>query len=124
MKKTTLPTFEIISLVIGEIIVSLAVCVIYLIINKFSYTVAMGTILGSAVTILNFLALSVIINKTVDKIMEARGDGELSEEDAEKFAAENKMKVQSTMKLSFLVRNIIMLATLVLAFLLPSCFDS
>ena len=48
---------------------------------------------------------------------------ELSEEDAEKFAAENKMKVQSTMKLSFLVRNIIMLATLVLAFLLPSCFD-
>ena len=123
MKKSKLPTFEIASLIIGVVIVSLIVCAVYLIINKFSYTVVTGAALGSAITVLNFLALSLIVNKTIDKIVAERGDCELTEEDAEQFAAQNKMRVQNAMRISFLVRNIIMVAALVAAFLLPSCFD-
>ncbi|MBO5879180.1 MAG: hypothetical protein J6Q68_01340 [Clostridia bacterium] len=123
MKKSKLPVFEITSLIIGEIIVSLIVCAVYLVINKFSYTVVTGAALGSAITVLNFLALSLIVNKTIDKIVAERGDCELTDEDAEQFAAQNKMRVQNAMRISFIVRNIIMVAALVAAFLLPSCFD-
>ena len=123
MKKSKLPIFEITSLIIGEIIVSLIVCAVYLVINKFSYTVVTGAALGSAITVLNFLALSLIVNKTIDKIVAERGDCELTDEDAEQFAAQNKMRVQNAMRISFIVRNIIMVAALVAAFLLPSCFD-
>ena len=42
----------------------------------------------SAVAIFNFIFLSVAVNRAIDKAMEARGDKEMSEEEAAAFAAE------------------------------------
>ena len=42
----------------------------------------------------------------------------MSDEEAEKFAAENSMPIQNAIKTSFIVRTASMLATLVIAFLL------
>ena len=45
-------------LAIGEAIVSLLVILVYIAINMFDWTIATGTILGSAVTVANFLILA------------------------------------------------------------------
>ena len=45
-------------ILLGEIIVSLIIVGIYLLIDKFTYKVVTGVVLGSAVTVLNFLFLS------------------------------------------------------------------
>ena len=61
MKKTKLPYYEIFSLLLGEIIISLLICAVYLIIDRFDYKVVTGVSLGTLVTMFNFLFLSVII---------------------------------------------------------------
>ena len=62
MKNKNLPLYETAFILIGEIIVSLIVCGVYLIIGKFSYKVITGVTLGTAVTVLNFLFLAISYN--------------------------------------------------------------
>ena len=54
-----MPTSEILLLAVGELIVSLIVSGVYLLLNRFSYAVISGCLLGSAVTVFNFVFLSV-----------------------------------------------------------------
>lgn len=122
MKKTKLPLLELISLTVGEAVVSLIICAVYLIIDKYTYAVALGALLGSLITIFNFVLLFITANRALDKVMADRGEGEMTEEEAEQFALENKMRVQNAIKISYIARNVLMAATLVVAFLLP-CFD-
>jgi hypothetical protein len=49
--------------------------------------------------------------------MELRGEGEMDDEEAEKFAAEHAMEFQNISKLSFIIRTFTMLGALVVAFL-------
>lgn len=102
---------------LGELVVSAIIIAVYLIIGHFSYKVVTGVCLGSAVIILNYLFLSISVNRALDAAMENRGEGELDEEATEKFVAENTAKLQSTVKLSFIIRSISMIAALVIAFL-------
>lgn len=118
MQKKNLPLAEVTRLTIGEIIVSLIMIGIYCVLDRYSYRVVTGAALGSAVTILNFLMLSVAVNRALDQAMASRGDGNMTEEEAEKFAAEHMPQVQQAIKASYLVRTIVMLAALVAAFLL------
>lgn len=118
MQKKNLPLAEVTRLTIGEIIVSLIMIGIYCVLDRYSYRVVTGATLGSAVTILNFLMLSVAVNRALDQAMASRGDGNMTEEEAEKFAAEHMPQVQQAIKASYLVRTIVMLAALVAAFLL------
>lgn len=106
------------SILAGEIVVSLLTVCVYLFIGQFTYRVVTGVILGSAVIILNFLFLYLSMNRAIDNYMELRGDKEMTEEEAEKFAKENAMMIQNATKLSYIIRTFTMMGALVLALLL------
>lgn len=84
----------------------------------FTYRVFTGALLGSAVTVINFLALSMSVNRQIDKYIELRGTREMTEEEAEKFTAEHSMRIQNAIRGSFIARTASMLAALIIAFLL------
>ena len=109
-------------LAIGEIVVSLLVILVYIAINKFEWTVATGVVLGSAVTVCNFVILSISLNKALDKFIDLRGDKELTEEEAEEFAKSNAIKVQNAATKSYVLRTALMMGSLVLAFI-TKCFN-
>ncbi len=118
MNKQKLPARELLSILIGEIIVSSVICGIYLLIDKYTYKVLLGVLLGSAVTFLNFLVLSIMTNRVINRFLEARGDAELSDEEASALALKFQGQVQNQIKISFIVRTAVLAATLVVAFLI------
>ena len=123
MENKSSTALQILALATGEIIVSALVCVIYLILGKFDYTVVTGTLLGSIVTVANFAVLTFSINRAIDKYLELRGSREMSEEEAEAFAKEHTMAVQNAATKSLILRTASMLAALVAAFLLTDLFS-
>ena len=84
---------------------------------EFSHTVITGAILGGIVTLANYAFLTISVDREIAKFMAKRGEREMSEEEAEKFAAENSMPVQNAIKTSFIIRMASMTATLVVAFI-------
>ena len=123
MQKKNMPTSEILLLAVGELIVSLIVTGVYLLLDRFSYAVISGCLLGSAVTVFNFVFLSVSVNRAIDKALAGRKEGEMTEEEAQAFAAENQAAVPRAAQGSYLLRQILMLGVLVCAFLLDGWFD-
>lgn len=123
MQKKNMPTSEILLLAVGELIVSLIVTGVYLLLDRFSYAVISGCLLGSAVTVFNFVFLSVSVNRAIDKALAGCKEGEMTEEEAQAFAAENQAAVQRAAQGSYLLRQILMLGVLVCAFLLDGWFD-
>lgn len=123
MKKQTLPVRELLAIVIGELITSLIVSGVFLIIKKFDYTVVLGLVLGSSVTFINFLVLAIMTNKVIDRFLAERGNEEMDEEEAAALAMKFQGQVQNQMKLSFIIRILVMIATFVLAFLLTDVFN-
>ncbi len=111
---------EVLVILVGEIIVSLITAVVYLLIQLFDYTVALGLLLGTTVTTANFLILAITINNAVNKILEKRGDKEMTEEEAAAFAAENQASVQMAATGTYILRTLLMLGALVGAFVLNS----
>ena len=112
------PFHEAALILAGELVVSAIVCLVYILINRFSYKVLTGVALGSIVTTLNFLFLAISTNHAFDRALDARGDKEMDEEEADRFAEEHKKELNNAIKLSFIIRNATMLATLVIAFVL------
>ena len=102
-------------LAIGETVVAALISAVYLLIGKFDYTVITGATLGGAVTVLNFLILSVGVNRAINKFVEERGDKEMDEEEADKYAKEHGMAVQNAMMKSYMLRMLLMIGSLVLA---------
>ena len=123
MQKKNMPVWEIMVLIIGELIVSLVITGVYWLLHKFSFSVISGCLLGSAVTIFNFIVLSISVNRAIDKALAGRKEGEMTEEEAAAFAAENQAAVQRASQGSYLLRQILMLGVLVCAFLLDGWFD-
>ena len=118
MENSSSSTRQILALALGEAIVSALVCIVYLAIGKFDYTVITGVALGSVVTVLNFIFLTLSVNRAVDRYLELRGSREMDEEEAERFANQHAMAVQNAATRSFIIRTVSMLAALVGAFLL------
>lgn len=118
MENRSSSTRQILALALGEAIVSALVCIVYLAIGKFDYTVPAGVALGSIVTVANFVFLTLSVNRAVDRYLELRGSREMDEEEAEKFANQHAMAVQNAATRSFIIRTVTMLAALVGAFLL------
>ena len=79
------------------------------------YKAITGAALGSAVTVLNFLILSVGVNRAINSYIEARGDKEMDDEEAEKYAKEHGAIVQNAMLKSYMLRMFLMIGALVLA---------
>ena len=123
MQKMKMPIYEIASLVIGELFVSALTVGIFLLTGYFELSVIFGVLLGAGVVILNFIALSIITNHTLDTIMAERGSEEMDEEAAAAFAAKHRMKLQNTVRLSFILRMAALFGTLILAFLLQDAFN-
>ena len=80
------------------------------------YKVITGSVLGVVATTLNFFALCFTVNRAVDKYMTVRGEGEMDEEEAAKFANENAAKVQAEVTKSYLLRMLILAAACALLF--------
>jgi hypothetical protein len=118
MKKTKLPYYEIFTLILGEIIVSLITAAVYLFTDNFDYKVITGVTLGTLVTVLNFLYLSVTTTKAINNFMALRNEkGEMTEEESAAFVAEHQAKIQNSIKLSYIIRTFTMLVALVVALL-------
>jgi hypothetical protein len=108
---------DVLYLAVGEILAALAVVAVYAFIDALTYKVLLGAALGAAVAVFNFLYLSISVNRAVDKFMKLRGEREMDEEEAEKFASEHVGEIQNAQKLSYIVRTFTLLGALVLAFL-------
>ncbi len=104
-------------LAIGEVAVSLLVVLVYIAIGRYYWNVISGVVLGSVVTILNFLILSHAVNKALNKFIDLRGDKEMDEEEAKAFAKANSLKVQNAVTKSYVLRTALMMGALVLAFI-------
>ena len=102
-------------LALGEAVVAVLVSLVFLIFGKLNYTVPLGALLGGAVTVVNFLILSVSINRAINSYITERGDKEMDEEEAEKYAKDHGMAVQNAMTKSYLLRMALMIGALVLA---------
>lgn len=83
---------------------------------EFSWQVISGAALGAAVIVLNYLFLTISVNRAVNDYLSLRGEREMDEEEAAKFAAENSMPIQNAIKTSFITRTVTMLLALVVAF--------
>lgn len=110
-------------LAVGEAIISLLITLIYTALSKFDWTVLSGAVLGSTVTVINFLILSFSVNKALNKYIELRGDKEMTEDEAEKFAKTNSIKVQNAVTKSYIFRTALMMSALVLS-LITGYFDT
>lgn len=109
-------------LIIGEGLVMLAVILGAALLDlsgviTFKSTIATGALLGATVSNLNYVFLTLSVDRAVNNYLTLRGDREMSDEEAEKFAAENSMPIQNAIKTSFIIRTVSMLAVLVLAFI-------
>ena len=119
---------DVIVLAIGEICTAVLTVLGFLLADVifetgFSYNVITGAFLGSAVIVLNFLFLTISVNRAVDKYLAERGTREMSDEEAEKFTSEHSMVIQNKVKTSYIIRTCTILASLVLAFLVEGVFS-
>ena len=115
-------------ILLGEIAVCAVVSVVFLILSvfeiaKFDHTVILGGLLGSLVVVVNYFILAVTVNRAIDKYVALRGDGEMTEEEAEKFAAENSKSVSMAAGGTYILRMLLMIGVLVGAFLLQGVFN-
>lgn len=102
-------------LALGEIAVAVLVSLAFLLFGKLDVTVPLGALLGGAVTVVNFLILSVAINRAINGYITERGDAEMDEEQAEQYAKQHGTAVQNAMTKSYLLRMLLMIGALVLA---------
>ena len=107
-------------LAVGEVAVGVLVTLGFIIAKALGaevviYKAITGALLGGAVTVVNFLILSVAINRAVSGYVSDIGDKEMDDEEAEKYAKEHGMAVQNAMTKSYLLRMLLMIGSLVLA---------
>ena len=111
-------------ILIGEVVVAVLTVAVFLLLDlfslaEFSYTVVTGALLGALVVVANFFFLARSTDKIAVEAMEARGQGEMSEEEIEKFTKEQSTRMNNAIKLSFIVRMASMVASLILALITP-----
>ena len=117
------PYVDIIILTLLELAVSLLTVIGFIVASfafevEFSYRVITGVLLGTLVTVLNYVFLTLAVNRAVNNFLALRGNKEMDDEEAAAFARENSAPIQNAMKLSFIIRTFTMLLALVIGFLL------
>lgn len=123
MKENKFPIYETMAIAVGEIICSAIVCGVFLILKKFALSVLLGAVLGSVVTVLNFVFLVISTNRAIDNALAERGEGEMTDEEAAEFAAKHQGKIQAAARISYIARTASVALCLVLAFLLDGVFN-
>lgn len=122
MKDSKFPFKDIAAVAIGEIIVAVLTVLGYLLVSlftdvTFTYRVITGAVLGCTVTVLNFLFLTLSVNKQIDSFVELRGSREMDDEEAAKFTNKHSLAIQNSIKLSFIIRTVTIFASLIVAFI-------
>ena len=120
-KKQAVP--ELVWLALGELAVCGIIVAVYLIIGKFSWKVVTGALLGAAVGLVNQALLTVMAGKAFDKAAKERGTDEMTEEEIQAFKSRHERNVKSMITLSFIIRMVLLVGTLLLIFLLPAVFE-
>lgn len=115
--KDLLP-FTLAELAVSALVVLLGFVLSLASIISFDYRIITGALLGAVVMILNYTFLTASVDKAIQNFIALRGEKEMSDEEAEQFAAENSMPIQNAIKTSYIIRTVTMIATLVVAFLL------
>ena len=127
--KTKLPLFEVVSMIVGEIITSAAVIAVFMIVNLIGkqpllhYSVVLGVLLGSLITVMNFILLSVLTTRAVNRALADRGEAEMTDDEAAVFAKEHQAKLQLAMTVSYVIRIATMVAALIVAFIFKEVFN-
>lgn len=120
---------ELALILLGEGIVSLLVVLAFYLIGlgvpsvTLDLSVVLGVILGSFVALLNYAILSIAVNRAVDKYLMELGEREMTEEEAEAFAKENSPKIALAAQGTYMLRMLIMVGVLVVAFLIKGVFN-
>ena len=116
---------EVSMLALGEAIIALLTVGGFLLVQAifpekdiFNYTVITGALLGAAVVLINFFILSIAVTAAVMRYIKERGDREMTEEEAIAFAEEHQGRVKLAVARSYVIRTLVTIGTLVLAFLL------
>lgn len=128
--KTKLPLFEVTAMIIGEIITSAVIIAAFMVVNLVKdapllhFSVPVGALLGSLITVLNFILLSILTTRAINKALADRTEGvEMSDEEAEAFAKAHQAKVQLAMTVSYVIRIATMVVTLIVAFIFKGIFN-
>lgn len=104
-------------LAILESIISLIAVLVYVALGMFNWTIVSGVILGSTVTVVNYLILSYSVNKAINDFIALRGKEEMTDEESDKFAKTHAIKVQNAVTKSYVLRTGLMVGALVVAFI-------
>ena len=140
-----IPVRELLFLAIGEGVTALLIVAAFLILKSTSLTVVkdatlvsviLGALLGSAVIVLNFVFLSISVNRAFDKALEevdvekiraaacatqeAKENADAEDEEAKsdalaKMTEADGKRLSNAIRVSYLVRTLTMLAALVIA---------
>ena len=121
--KNNKPSIDIALLTLCETCVAALVVAGYIIADaafgiEFTYRVVTGAALGLLVTVINYIFLTLSVDRAITNYLTLRGTKEMTDEEAETFARENSAPIQNAIKLSFIIRTASMLASLVVAFIL------
>lgn len=114
---------ETLVLLAGEVAVCAVTILVFYLIGKLTPAVIFGALLGTFVMIVNFAALALITDAAFREAVAERGNGEMDEEEAKKFAEEHQMRLRAKLQISTVVRSLSMLALLVVAFLFQNIFN-
>jgi hypothetical protein len=109
---------DVLFLAAGELLASVIIMAVYGILGSFDFRVITGALIGSALMVLNFAILTFSVNRAVDRILQARGSADMSEEEAEAFAAKHSAEIQNSVRSSYLLRQVLILGVLIGAVLL------
>ena len=120
-KKPAVP--ELVWLAVAELAVCAVIVAVYYFIGKFLWNVITGALLGAAVGLFNQFLLTVMAGRAFDKAAAERGTGELTEEEIEAFKKKHEQSVKTAITLSFIIRMVLLVGILLLAFLLPAAFN-
>lgn len=123
MQKTKLPIYEMVSLAIGEIIVSGIVAIIFLCLSNFTYAVLFGALLGSGLALANFYVLSICTTNALNRALAEIGGEAMEEEAAKVFAEKHQSKIQVILTVSYIARMVSLLGALVVAFIFSGIFN-
>ena len=106
---------DVLFLAVGELLASLITVGVFIALDKFDFRVLVGALVGSFAMVLNFAILSFSVNRAVDRVLNARGTKDMTEEEAEAFAAEHAAEIQNSVRGSYLLRQILILGILIAA---------
>ena len=109
---------DVLFLAAGELLASVIIMAVYGILGSFDWRVITGALIGSTLMVMNFAILTFSVNRAVDRILQARGAENMSDEEAEAFAAKHSAEIQNSVRSSYLLRQVLILGVLVGAVLL------